>query len=619
MMSNMEQTQNYPIRPLLRGMVLDRASQHIEEDACRLAANYIFDQRGPRRRQGVALVNTATTVGSGEKFQDIATLWLPSGSQIQFLLSSTYLYTLPITESGQPVKIEGSFSEGTVTISGANVTLTSSGGDWSSLFVQVGDILRVGSEESVITELTATTAVIAAAADITDASGVSYEIVRTFDSRKAVDWEIVRTELVIADGKHPLQVFDPDTSSLVPYVDQPSYEIASGQFIARSIAAFNGRLWVGGTEEPGGDGVRNQRIRWSMITNSRDFSLDIAFQDFLDFGGKIIKLLPLGESLVAYAEDAILLGSPTNNPELPLRFINVNTGGRGLLGKHGVASWLDAHYFVTNDEIYQFSNEGLQPIGTPVERETIGKCEDFRNVYVVPDYNNNRVLFGFPQNSTTQISKMWSYNYLTQAWSYDDISTSMIANPLPASGLTWLDLAGFTWDDTTPLNDEFTTWRSMVYEAQDRRIYFERDGQLFVYTRGAAQDEAGGELVPIRAEYVTKDYDMDLVDSKKYWLRLGVKVGFDVPLGAPLVFSVEISNNRGRSYQSVGQIRIREGFDEGYVTFTKKSSLMRARITTTSPVNPFWIEEMVWKVRLGRHELTGGTAVGFSGGGDNNG
>jgi hypothetical protein len=112
---------------------------------------------------------------------------------------------------------------------------------------------------------------------------------------------------------------------------------------------------------------------------------------------------------------------------------------------------------------------------------------------------------------------------------------------------------------------------------------------------------------------------MDLVDSKKYWLRLGVKVGFDVPLGAPLVFSVEISNNRGRSYQSVGQIRIREGFDEGYVTFTKKSSLMRARITTTSPVNPFWIEEMVWKVRLGRHELTGGTAVGFSGGGDNNG
>jgi hypothetical protein len=42
-MSNMEQTQNYPIRPLLRGMVLDRASQHIEEDACRLAANYIFD------------------------------------------------------------------------------------------------------------------------------------------------------------------------------------------------------------------------------------------------------------------------------------------------------------------------------------------------------------------------------------------------------------------------------------------------------------------------------------------------------------------------------------------------------------------------------------------------
>lgn len=618
-MTNLEQTQNYPVRPLLRGMVLDRASQHIEEDACRLAENYIFDQRGPRRRPGLELANACSTVGATEKFQDIATLWLPSGSQLQFLITDQYLYTLPITETGAPVRIEGSFTEGTVAISGANITLTTSGDDWSSQFVQIGDILRVGAEESVITALTATTAVIADAADIADATGQSYEIVRTFDPKKPIDWEIVGTELVIADSKHPLQVFDASAEELISYVNNSALEIASGQFIARSIAAFNGRLWVGGTEEPGGDGVRNQRIRWSTITNPRDFSLDIAFQDFLDFGGKIIKLLSLGESLVAYAEDAILLGSPTNNPELPLRFIRVDTGGRGLLGNRAVTSWLDSHYFVTNDEIYQFSNEGLQAIGTPVERETIGKCQDFRNVYVVPDYNNNRIIFGFPQNSATQISKMWSYNYLTQAWSYDNISTSMVANPLPASGLTWLGLAGLTWDDTNPLAAEFPTWRSMVYDAQDRRVYIERDGALYVYTREAPVDVIGEEPLPIRAEYVTKDYDMDLVDSKKYWLRLGVKVGYDKPLGAPLIFNVEISNNRGRQYQMVGQLRIRDGFDEGYVTFTKKSSLMRARLTTSSPVNPFWIEELVWKVRLGRNELTGGTAAPFSGGGDNNG
>lgn len=619
-MMDMAQTQNYPIRPMLRGMVLDRASQHIEEDACRLAENYIFDQRGPKRRPGVALENECATVGADEKFYDIATLWLPTGNQLQFLFTDRFIYTLPITTSGAPQRIEGSFSDGTIDVSGSSATLNIGTNDWSTLFASVGDILRVGAQESVITAITATTLSFANAADITDGTTLAYDIVWTFDKNIQIDWEIVQTELVIADGKHPLQVFDADAQAMVPYLDNSDLEITTGEFSARSLIAFNGRLWVGATNEPGGDGVRNQRIRWSKVTNPRDFSLDTAFQDFLDFGGKLIKMLPLGESIVVYAEDAILMGSPTNNPELPLRFMHINTGGRGLLGNKGAASWLDAHYFVTNDEIYQLSNEGLKPIGTSVSRETIGKCEDFTNVYVVADFNNNRMLFGFPQGSETRISSIWSYNYLTNAWSYDGISTQMIANPLPASGLTWLDLLGYTWAGASnPLSDDFITWRSMVYEAQDRRVYIERDRKLFVYTRNAATDEAGAEQLPIRAQYVTKDYDMDLVDTKKYWLRLGVKIGYDVALGAPLIFSVAISNNRGRSYQNVGSIRIREGFDEGYVTFVKKSSLMRARITTTSAVRPFWLEELVWKVRLGRNELTGDTATGFSGGGDNNG
>ena len=260
------------------------------------------------------------------------------------------------------------------------------------------------------------------------------------------------------------------------------------------------------------------------------------------------------------------------------------------MGQKAVVPYHDGHFYVGQDNIYFLSTRGRQAIGTPVVEETIRQCSNLWRVYAVADPKRNRVCFGFPVSSE-YIEKVWSFDYRTQAWSYEEYPTWMIANPLFSGSLSWDDLTG-TWD---ALSATYPTWDDMRAETDDDRDFIrEFEGALQEASEGATVDDVAG---PVEVVLQSKNYDLGEPDLQKVWTRLALKIQFRremVAFDIPLVFDVEVSYNAGRNWKGVGQLRIAAGADEGYCNFRLSSSHFMFRLTSASQVTPYWITEYTY-------------------------
>jgi len=587
--------QNVPFRPLNKGMILSFSSMVIPNEACKRAENFIIDERGPRRRSGY--VDYAQEEAAEFDIVDSMTYWDTEGQQRSLLLTKGPLYQVGFGTGLDRIKwgIEGNGD-----ISGN--TLSDSSADFADAGALAGDYVKAEGQLHEIGAVSTTSVTIIGTWDEAK-NGIDYEIIFAFRADRLFqpDWTIINNELVITDFKRPLQVFVPGVGAdqtVEDYIDDDTfYPPGAHRFLASAIETFLDRLWVGHTEEDE-DGDRRQRIRWSRSTNPRDFSPDINYIDLPYTSGEIMRIVRFQDGLAVYTRDAIFIGTRTNNPELPLAFRQIDTGGVGLVGPHAITPWLDGHFFVGQDDLYFLGNEGPQRIGSPIIKESLEQSAFLDLVYVQPDPANERVIFGFPV-SKPRMERLWSFNYKSNAWSYDTIETSFIANPDVNFRLQWVDLTG-TWET---LENAYPTWEDMDQDEIQRTLYFERNNVLKRYAQGSI-DDAG---TPIKAVFESKDYDFDQPDQNKTWLRLGVKIDYDRELGAPLNFKVEISANRGRRWTDAGILRIPAGEDEGFVNFLLTSSTLRFRLTSTSQVRPYWIAEVVLRARARGREITPGT------------
>ncbi len=431
----------------------------------------------------------------------------------------------------------------------------------------------------------------------------NFRVIRTFNPKKPylVDHEIVRNELVLACMRTPLLVYNPSTEKLERYIsdsaDMIRQDLGGIEFQCESITYYKGRVYVGHTYDSS-DLEKKQRIRWSKATNPRDFS-DIAgveqFQDLPEVGGSLKRLVPMGNILVAYFEDGVFFGTSSNITNLPLTFQQVQTGGNGLVGQKAVTSWLNGHYYVSQDDIYFISNSGPKRIGSPVVDDTIAATTELWRTYVIMDPRNYRVLFGFPEGGLERIAKIWSYEYRSEAWSYtqmyedDDTSvlkgTDMIANPLVNYELSWNDLTP-DWDDLT------YGWDDLESSENLRKVYVEHNNVLYVQT--GVEGNLFGE--PTEAVIETGDLDLEGPDMNKTAIRLSMKISSDYGYGELREFDVKGSTDRGRTWKPLGTLRIRPTYDEGYVNFRLTGSTLRFRLTSTSDVEQYTVTEMVLRV-----------------------
>lgn len=581
--------QTVAVRPIDKGMILDRPSQSIEDGALLDARNFIAGPEGLVRRPGYQQFAGGAAVPY--RPVDFITLWNTDGSQESILITEKTLWRVnPISVQEITWTLDNT---GTVDVSGLSVT--GNGTTWTSEDIMVGDILRVGSYEGVIAEITNDTTIVLGDSDIPPQTGASYAIVASFSSYGSTtvpavpDWTVFDNKLIIVDGKRPPLVYDGGLGNIGYWVDNPAKYPVTGAFIPRCVTSYQDRVWFGSLLD-GSDGDQRQRLRWSALADPRDFSIPTNYLDLPYVNAALLRIIPLGQRLMAYFGDAVFMGTPTNFPLLPVRFDPVETGSIGLIGPKAITSFLGGHFYIGQDDIYLMEEGRARRIGSPVLRETVKQATSYEGCYAAVDPWNTSVVFGFPRDFP-HIQRLWRYNYRNGAWSYDLVEADMIANPVVNASLDWQDLTG-SWDT---LSAFFPTWDSMDLKDPRRLLFYSWGGQLW---KQEPNIEADRMTTPIEAAFTTKDHDLGGPDVLKTWVRFGLKIDFDGGFDRPLSFTVQVSTNRGRVWKSVGVLTIRDGFDEGYINFRGTGSTCRFRLVTDSISRPYRISEYTLKVRV---------------------
>lgn len=423
---------------------------------------------------------------------------------------------------------------------------------------------------------------------IPDPASVDYAVVQGF--RRVPDWTVLRQfngamYFVWTDNAtRGLHRYDGNTVSVID--GETALEEAYPITEIDTVTAFAGRLWIGGMSEDGVD--ERFRIRWTSVTDQSKFLV----ANYLDLPVRrygVSRLLPLGNLLVAYFRDGVYFGRPTNITNLPYDFTPYDTGNIGLVGPRAITSWLDAHWFVGQDDIYSFSaSRALERIGTRVVKETINRPGvQLEQTLVIPDPVNERIVFQFYDQSGN-VPSLWCYYYKTGAWAEEPFQGQSAYYGRTVNGRTWDDLTG-TWDDA----QYFAAWYTERPVVAEESLYRSERGALRIYLDGSAVDQTTSTQTPVRVIIESGDFDFDRPNVLKVITQLSVKLEEATPTG--VVFEVRAANNRGAAgvSKSLGTLRIPAGSDEGKVDFRMTGSLFRFTLTAETEAAPWLINEIV--------------------------
>lgn len=573
-----ESAKTFGFRPLDKGVILSQSSQTLPDGAFVQLDNIIANKEGPRRRPGFEeFAGGATTP---YRCIDILTALASDGSLVTFLLTNKVLYT--VNARTGLTEIAWAYDTGTITVSGATVTGT--GTAWTTNDIQPGDLIRVGTEETEIIEVSGAGTITIESGGLTDGAGLSYSIQRTFSpgTLNAPTWAKTPSGLAIADGKHQLLKVDLIALTIDYWTTNAGKQPPNGAVIPAVVGYFSDRVYQGNVIDPV-DGTQRARILWSTLADETDFSFPENYTDLPYSGGSLLRIIGLNKYLMVYFDDAIYTGYPTNYPTLPFRFERKETGGIGLGGVRAVTAYLGGHFFIGQNDFYFTDGDQLKGIGDPIAKDLMQTLEYPEWSYCCPDPLNFNILFGV-SGTSAKIERIWRWDYRSNSWSRDPISTEMLSNPRVNSALTWDELTG-TWDT---LGTTYSSWDTIRVRDSQRRVIIENAGAIW---RGSLDGRLDFGNAPVQVEIVTKDHDFDDPDGLKVFTRFGLKIDSYTLLTNTLTFNVYVSKDRGRTYKSAGILTIPIGKDEGYVNFRATGSTLRIRLTSTSEVLSYYIAE----------------------------
>jgi hypothetical protein len=454
-----------------------------------------------------------------------------------------------------------------------------------SNYIRAGDRVLISTTASAgVSTITSATAITLDASVATFAASTAYVIKRALhhDDKWSYDATVVNNTLVISDRTRPLYGFNGTTFS--------NYMVSA--YRPGCVVFYKDRLFVGNTVESTGPGTTSeyrQRIRWTGVTgNPRSFTA----ADYLDLPytpGMLTRLVPLGNLIVAYFEDALFYGVPTNNPDLPYAFHRIETPGVGLAGPHAVCGAMGGHFFVGQDSVYYLGTDpraGPEDIGIPIVEESIATCGNLKGVYAAADPLRHRVVFGFPTTGTA-ISKIWSFDLRSKAWSYEDVAADMLANPLLVLGLTIDDLTG-TIDG---LDATYPTIDGMSAAGGSSDLFVGQNGTLYKVATGTTTDT--WSVPSVEVEF--PDIDMEAPGIDKTFLEMLIRLA-DAP-AVDVTFVVSGSDDSGTTWTTLGDMVVEAGTREGRLTFAITGNAIRFRLVSTTTVAPYTITSAQWRVR----------------------
>jgi hypothetical protein len=204
--------------------------------------------------------------------------------------------------------------------------------------------------------------------------------------------------------------------------------------------AIVGDFVVGGNSNDSTDGVKPNRVWWSGINDSEDFTPSAATQcDFNDLpaGGWVQRIIG-GEYGVIFLEREIVRMSYRGSP-LVFRFDRVEKR-RGTPIPGSVINLGRLVFFISEEGFFAFDGIQSTPIGVnKVDRQF---WDNFDTTYIsrvssAIDPINKLVIWGYPDNNATAGSpnKLLIYNWQEGRWSDADVDHQILGRSL-SQGLT---------------------------------------------------------------------------------------------------------------------------------------------------------------------------------------
>jgi len=327
---------------------------------------------------------------------------------------------------------------------GSKLITANAGCDFVVSGTKRGDVITIGANSYEVDYVDTSTRLFVLTNALANATTSAYTLMRTtmsgsdkWTAGSMPHCEFDGTSFAISTGKWPLWKFNPNANILGLYTTATAEKILSGiDFFPETFCFFGGRTLAGDTYDTT-DSYRPNRLRWSTLASKSDFSLSTNYYDFDRNIGRLLRLMPLGTSLVAYFEFAIYMGVPTNNPFAPYSWQRIEAGNIGLIGRRAVASSLGVHYFVGGGDFYSLDTQGIRSTGNRILSQRIGTSTSNtgvnKNIVVMPETNASSIWVSVPQ-APGDLMEHYIYNPESNAWTnYTSTAWPEIAGLIPSS------------------------------------------------------------------------------------------------------------------------------------------------------------------------------------------
>lgn len=591
--------------PLDKGMVRNVPATQLPQGALTYIGNYMASMGGLVRRPG--LVAASSGVCNYPPMQDIITIWGTGGTLKVLVVDQKFIYRLGATSM---TGAYDAFATSCGVGGAASSTLTFTGGALSvtAKDIKVGDEVYwasgVNTVRREIKTLASNLVTVKGGALGFNLAGKTFNIRRAFaaSNPNLVDYGMIPGGLILfSDGSRKLRQYNANTDAYAVFSAGTSCN-----FVPTCVTTHKDRVYCGGIGTPGPynpSTINKQRLLWSQVLDKTNFG--VAQSQYLDLPylpGAVKRILTLGQLLVAYFDDAIYIGQPTNysGNTLPYSFLRLDTGGIGLAGMKAVCAWLDGHFFIGDDDIYYLgANLQLERIGTPIARDYVRFQANRWGAYAVPDPINTRILFGIPDTTGT-FSKILSFDYIAKAWSIDEVTTlSFLSRKALVLSTTWdsvLTVAPYTWDTGM---GTYVSWDQISQgTGYAPPVYAGYTSKVLYYDQNAQQDLAS---FPIATTLITGNRNegsasqipnsrFTLAGKLKTWLEFRIKL--DRICSVDIVFTVEASKDGGSTWTSVSSrgLTVAAGYDEGQTQFRLTSDVAMFRAKSNTVVEQYAVE-----------------------------
>ena len=196
---------------------------------------------------------------------------------------------------------------------------------------------------------------------------------------------------------------------------------------AFTVSSFIGRLFLGRTTESAT--VFPDRVRWSTVEDDSDFTgTGSGYIDLNETYGDVVKLLPLGGTLVAYKTTSVFNLSATGDRDdaIVKQLISPGIGAVAMSTVLSVVArdGLPAHIFLGQGRggynVYMYTGNMLIPIGDDIKEELRDNISAHQamNAFAHHDAKRNQYLFAVAYQGETFPTTVWSYDIDTGSWKH---------------------------------------------------------------------------------------------------------------------------------------------------------------------------------------------------------